>query len=117
MAQRKRDEDTGYRYPDGSPVRVGDRIFIAGEERSGKVYSRPGRPGRPARSFVTIHYPGGSQRQYALSAVEIRARYYDDLKRRRGETAERRRAAVPEGGVYVVGPIDYDHLEIVSRRT
>lgn len=113
MTAEAKKEDTGFKYPDGTAIYVGDRVFIEGENHTGKVYARPGKNGG-TRFFVTVHYSGDTQKQYALSSVKVRCRYYTDLKERR-EKEKATRISKAQRGVFVVGQLDYDHLEILSK--
>lgn len=105
-------EDTGFKYPDGTPVYVGDRLYYDHEQKSAKVYGRTNASGRRVY-FIVVYENQNSQRQIVLDKITIKARYYKELvQRREAKRAEIKSKAPNPKQKYIHGFIDFDHLEI-----
>lgn len=104
-------EDTGFKYPDGTPVYVGDRLYYDNEVRPAKVYGRDKKNGRCY--FLVVYVNSQEQRQIILDKVRIRARYYTALKEKREARKLEIKAKAPNPKrKYIHGFLDYDHLEV-----
>ena len=105
-------EDTGHKYPDGTPVYVGDRIMYDRETKSAKVYGRTNAKGKRVY-FIVIYENQSSQRQIILDKITIRGQYYKELvKRKAVKRAEIKAKAPNPKQKYIHGFLDYDHLDI-----
>lgn len=99
-----RGQPTGYSYPDGTPVRVGDKLSLPETDHPGTVRARYNRCGNLA--FYITYSEGDTLHHRGMKNTEFVP--YDDRRKPAPKPKDEHVIPLKEKGLCIVGLMDYD---------